>query len=336
LLSALTPGQRFAQVNFANFVPNPDFPSQAQARDALQVFIEKLSAAPVAPAGLRRMFGRKPAQQEGRGLYLDGGFGVGKTHLLASAYHAAHSRNLAAAFLSFQDLMYIIGALGMNAALDATRGLKLLCIDEFELDDPGNTHMANTYLAELMPQGLNVVATSNTEPGRLGEGRFNSRDFERQIQGIASRFSNLRLDGPDYRQRGNTPEQPLTGSEYAAWRDRQPPESLAELPYSGLQELLTAVHPARFGQLLSGVQALGLIGLTPLPSQNDALRLVHFVDKVYDLGGQAAFTGAPLDTLFDETYRGGAFAKKYARCLSRVSELLREARATPGETPPTS
>jgi len=327
LLGGLTPGQRFQTVSFASYLPNPAYPSQAEAQDALRGFVAGLETPVAVPSGLKRLFGRKSAPPEGRGLYLDGGFGVGKTHLLASTYHAAQAAGLPSAFLSFQDLMYLIGALGMNAALDAVRPIRLLCIDEFELDDPGNTHMANTFLGELMPQGLNVVATSNTEPGRLGEGRFNARDFERQIQAIAGRFGNLRLDGPDYRQRGSTPEQPLSTAEYDLWRGRQHPATLAELDYDQLQPLLTAVHPARFGSLLEGVAALGLNGLVPMPSQNDALRFVHFVDKVYDLGGQAAFTGAALETLFDDTYRQGAFAKKYARCLSRLSELLREARA---------
>lgn len=322
LLQGLTPGRRFHAVRFANFLPNAEFPSQAQAQGSLEQFVGSLQTPPAA-GGLRRLLGRKPAA-EGRGLYLDGGFGVGKTHLLASAHHAA---SVPAAFMSFQELMYLIGALGMNKALGAMRPMRLLCIDEFELDDPGNTHMANTFLGELMPHGLNVVATSNTEPGRLGEGRFNSHDFERQIQGIAGRFQNLRLDGPDYRQRGSTLGEPLGSQEYTAWQAQQAQSSLAELDYARLQGVLLSVHPARFGQLLSGVQALGLRGLTPMPSQNDALRFVHFVDKVYDLGGQAAFTGAPLEELFDDTYRHGAFAKKYARCLSRLSELLREARS---------
>ena len=327
LTTALTPGHRFEKVRFSSYLPNPDYPSQAEAQGALERFVTGLEIS-AEPTRRRRLFGRKPAAQEGQGLYLDGGFGVGKTHLLASAWHAARAREIPAAFMSFQDLMYLIGALGMPAALEAMRPLRLLCIDEFELDDPGNTHMANTFLGELMPQGLNVVATSNTEPGRLGEGRFNAHDFARQIEAISGRFGNLRLDGPDYRQRGSTPEQPLSSAEYAGWRSRQPPAALAELDYPALQGLLLTVHPARFGQLLSDVQSLGLTGLSPMASQNEALRFVHFVDKVYDIGAGAAFTGAPLETLFDETYRLGAFAKKYARCLSRLSELLREARAS--------
>ncbi|MEK8145414.1 AFG1/ZapE family ATPase [Streptomyces sp. M10(2022)] len=39
--------------------------------------------------GKRRFFSRKPVAPTGpRGVYLDGGYGVGKTHLLASLWHA--------------------------------------------------------------------------------------------------------------------------------------------------------------------------------------------------------------------------------------------------------
>ena len=60
--------------------------------------------------------------------------------------------------------------------------------------------------------------------------------------------------------------------------------------------------------------------------QNVALRFVHFIDKLYDLGLGAAFSGVSLGQLFDESYKHGAYAKKYSRALSRLSELLTEAR----------
>lgn len=318
LISGLTPSPRYRDVRFGTYRPNPDYPSQAQAQQELEAFV---TAPPVKSGGFRLF--RRAARPEGRGMYLDGGFGVGKTHLLASAYHAAPGR---AAVMSFQDLMYLIGALGMNRAVDAFRGHDLLLIDEFELDDPGNTHMANTFLGQLMPGGTRVIATSNTEPGALGQGRFNARDFQRQIQGIAGRFESRGIDGPDFRQRGTRPEDTLTAEEYAAWLERQDPATLAALDVRDLNRHLLSVHPSHFAALLEGVTALGVLNLTPMPDQNVALRFVHFVDKLYDLGLRAAFTGAPLATLFDDSYRYGAYAKKYSRCLSRLSELLREAR----------
>lgn len=318
LTAELAPSARFEDVRFGTYRPNPEYVSQAEARDSLQAFVD---TAQHRPGGLRLFRRRRP---EGKGLYLDGGFGVGKTHLLASAYHASDGTR---AIMSFQDLMYLIGALGMTRAVDAFRNHDLLLIDEFELDDPGNTHMANTFLGQLMPGGTSVVATSNTEPGALGQGRFNAGDFQRQIQGIAGRFETRRLDGPDFRQRGTRPEDVFSAAEYAAWQATQHPETLAVLSHRDLNRHLLKIHPSRFAGLLAGVGAVGVQELVPMTDQNVALRFVHFIDKLYDLGLAAAFTGAPLGSLFGEAYRHGAYAKKYSRCLSRLSELLRESRA---------
>ncbi|GAA4019572.1 cell division protein ZapE [Deinococcus rubellus] len=324
LTEGLTPSARFAGVSFENYQPNPAFPSQTQARDALEALAQQAGRS--GRSGSFRLFKRPPP--EGQGIYLDGGFGVGKTHLLASTYHAAVSRARPArtALMSFQDLMYVIGALGMVRAVETFKDHDLLLIDEFELDDPGNTHMANTFLGQLMPGGTWVVTTSNTEPGALGQGRFNARDFERQIKGIASRFRNLQLDGPDYRQRGAVPAQIMSEAEFGTWQQRQNPVTLALLPHRDLNRLLLEVHPSRFARLLSGVGALGVSGLTPMRDQNVALRFVHFIDKLYDLGLGAAFSGISLGQLFDESYKHGAYAKKYSRALSRLSEMLAEAR----------
>lgn len=319
LTAELAPSARFEDVRFETYRPNADYPSQAEARASLGSFV---GAAQNKPSGLRLFRRRRP---EGKGLYLDGGFGVGKTHLLASAYHASDGTR---AIMSFQDLMYLIGALGMTRAVDAFRGHDLLLIDEFELDDPGNTHMANTFLGQLMPGGTSVIATSNTEPGALGQGRFNANDFQRQIQGIAERFETRRLDGPDFRRRGTRPEDVFSAPEYAAWQAAQTPETLAVLSHRDLNRHLLKIHPSRFAGLLSGVGAVGVLDLVPMTDQNVALRFVHFIDKLYDLGLPAAFTGVPLAALFNDTYRHGAYAKKYSRCLSRLSELLRESRHT--------
>ncbi|WP_291423262.1 cell division protein ZapE [Deinococcus sp.] len=321
LTEHLTPSARFQNVRFENYRPNPEYPSQAEARDRLTEFVRSAHAQP----GGFRLFRR--AKPGGKGIYLDGGFGVGKTHLLASTYYAARESGLGqVALMSFQDLMYLIGALGMSRAVNTFRGYALLLIDEFELDDPGNTHMANTFLEQLMPAGTSVVATSNTEPGALGAGRFNAADFARQIQGIASRFDAWRIDGPDYRQRGTEPEETLSPGEYAEWMMRQDPMTTAVVTHRDLNRHLLEVHPSRFARMLSGIDALAVEDLQAMPDQNMALRFVHFVDKLYDLGLPAAFTGARLSSLYDDGYRSGAFAKKYSRSLSRVSEMLHEAR----------
>ncbi|MBB6097823.1 cell division protein ZapE [Deinobacterium chartae] len=319
LLAGFVPTARFGRASFENYRPNPEFPSQAAAVSELRRFVTEV--AQPKRASWNPFVRRK---NEGAGRYLDGGFGVGKTHLLAASWHEFDGRK---AFLSFQELLYTIGVLGRVRAAEAFGGYRLLAIDEFELDDPGNTHMASTFLGELMPAGTHVITTSNTEPGQLGQGRFNASDFERQIMGIAARFEMLPVDGPDYRQRGAQLMPPLSGAQLDALEDHLASGGVgyARLSWAELERHLLRVHPARFTKLLEGVGAVLLDGLAPIENQNSALRLVHFVDKVYDLNLRFAASGSSLDVLFSPTYRSGAYAKKYSRCLSRLSELLSEA-----------
>lgn len=320
--AGFVPSPRFERVRFESYHPNPEFESQREALERLRDFVENLPRARktqnLFDGGLfaGRLFGGK--KLEGVGYYLDGGFGVGKTHLLAATWHSFEGQK---AFLSFSELFYALGMLGMTKAIETFSSYALLCIDEFELDDPGNTHMASTFLGQLMPAGTHVVTTSNTQPGQLGQGRFNARDFERQIQGMASRFQVLPVDGPDYRQRGITLPRLFSKAELDLLEQEQN-QPYARLDVSALNRHLLRIHPARFGKLLEGVYAVMLDDLEPISDQSVALRLVHFIDKVYDLGLKLALTGKPLEKLFGADYRFGPYEKKYSRCLSRLSELF--------------
>ena len=67
LIADLSPSARFRGVRFENYRPNPEFPSQEEARRSLQLFLQGAQARP----GGFRLFRR--SRPEGRGLYLDGG-----------------------------------------------------------------------------------------------------------------------------------------------------------------------------------------------------------------------------------------------------------------------
>ena len=77
LLAELVPPRHFADESFATYRPDPAHPSQAAA-------VTRLSAA----AEQIRRGGQKSFWKRGKttpvAVYLDGGFGVGKTHLLTS------------------------------------------------------------------------------------------------------------------------------------------------------------------------------------------------------------------------------------------------------------
>ena len=85
---------------------------------------------------------------------------------------------------------------GFVECIDLLADYVVVCIDEFELDDPGNTTLISRLLSQLVERGVSVAATSNTLPEQLGEGRFAAQDFLREINTLAAIFTTVRIDGP--------------------------------------------------------------------------------------------------------------------------------------------
>ena len=309
LVADLVVPRHFAAATFDTYRPDPAHPSQAAALAE----VRRLAAALTAPTPRRRL-GRRPGPPPA--LYLDGGFGGGKTHLSAALAHAVGP---AGAYGTFVEYTHLVGALGFRATVDALAPHRLVVIDEFELDDPGDTLLMSRMLRELSDRGVAVAATSNTLPDRLGEGRFAAEDFLREIQALAARFAVVRIDGPDYRHReeGVTPARP----------DAEVAAALAPVPGSqvvGFAELvahLARVHPSRYRALLDGVTALGLTGVGAAPTQDAALRLVVLVDRLYDADVPVLLGGADATALFDDAMLHGGYRKKDLRALSRLTEL---------------
>jgi cell division protein ZapE len=299
LVAGFRPPPRFGEAKFGSYRPNVAYASQASALQKIQAWL------------------RPGFKRTSKGLYLDGGFGVGKTHLLVAAFLEAKGPK---AYLSFEELTYTVGLVGMPKAVERFSRLKYLFIDEFELDDPGNAQMVTNLLGQTMRKGLRVMTTSNTQPEALGQGRFNADQFRIQIQSLASQFADHSIDGPDYRHRDFTHSpKPLDPEVLQATFNQNPKATLDTWP--SVLELLRRLHPVRYRYLLEGLEAVYIQDLAAISDPNDALRLVHFIDKVYDSNVSLKFSGVPLANLFGE-YRQGAFAKKFGRCLSRLAELI--------------
>ncbi len=308
LLAQFFPPPRFGQARFDSYQPDPRYPSQQQSKQRLQGWLTQ-----------RKQGWWRKKYPAPLGLYLDGGFGVGKTHLLVAAYYEAPTPR---AYLSFEELTYTVGLMGMPQAVERFAQLDYLFIDEFELDDPGNAQMVTNLLGQCMERGLRVAATSNTPPGALGQGRFSAEQFRIQIMGLARRFETLSLDGEDYRHRNPQLKVQLPSAAQLEQTHRRDPRPHSWDSWEELLALLRRLHPIRYRYLLEGIQQVYITGMGPLESQNDALRFVHFIDKLYDLGVSLSASGCLPEQIFTESYRHGAFAKKFGRCLSRLTELL--------------
>ncbi|MEW5810910.1 MAG: cell division protein ZapE [Actinomycetota bacterium] len=313
LVAQLVPPPTFADVSFDTYRPDPAEPSQEAAVQACRRFCEQ---AVQRRAGKKKLFGKREVQP-GVGVYLDGGFGVGKTHLLASSYYAVEGKK---AFATFGELTQLAGVFGFVECIDLLADYTLLCIDEFELDDPGNTTLVSRLLSALVEKGVSVAATSNTLPEQLGEGRFAAQDFLREINTLAAMFTTVRIEGPDYRHRDLPPApEPLSDAEVTA---RAADVSGATLDdFDALCAHLATMHPSRYLTLIEGVTEVFLTGVHPLDDQNVALRLVSLTDRLYDAGVPVVASGAKLDTVFSEEMLAGGFRKKYLRATSRLLAL---------------
>jgi len=325
IVNGFVPTRRFAHVSLDSYEPDPAYPSQQAALDRLRAFSVELDRR---GNPLASLIGKRPKLP--RSVYLDGGFGVGKTHLLAATYHATrHPKR----YLSFAELAHLIARLGMQASLAAFADTRLLCIDEFELDDVAQTRMASMFLHGLLARRgakVHVVTTSNTLPTDLGQGRFAADAFQREIGEISAHFEVLTIDGEDYRHRHwddlNRSELVDSATLRRLERDKTADREIS-IDWPSLASQLELLHPVHYGQVAGQLEALFIRDLERIDDQAVALRLVHLVDKLYDQ--QVGLTISGKDTLrlseiFAASYRHGGYEKKYRRCLSRLHELLSE------------
>ncbi len=317
MVASLVPPPQFDAATFETYRADPAYPSQQEAKDRLIVFSG--GGAPAERGGLFRRAKKAPEMKPG--VYLDGGFGVGKTHLLASIYHAMPARRKY--FGSFIEYTALVGALGYQKTVELFRGADLLCIDEFELDDPGDTMVMTRLIGELVPTGTKLAATSNTPPNALGEGRFAAQDFLREIHAMASSFETIRIDGTDYRQRAlDGHAQVLDDAAYAqVLTDASAAGTASDDDFAGLVRHLASVHPSRYIRLIDGIDTIGIRGVAELDDQSAALRFVAFVDRAYDAQIPVRATGEPLDRVFAPEMLTGGYRKKYLRAISRLNAL---------------
>jgi cell division protein ZapE len=312
IVAHLVPPRQFATATLDSYRPDRDYPSQGAAVAAIRNF----TASWTAPRG--GLFSRRKSPDSLPGVYLDGGFGIGKTHLLAALWHAAPGRKYFGTFLEYTAL---VGALGYAPTIALLKGATLVCIDEFELDDPGDTRLMSRLLSDLVASGSRLAATSNTPPNALGEGRFAAQDFLREIDALAARFTIIRIDGLDYRRRdveGHAVTLPAQDFD-AAVAGTSGVVTLDS--FDDVLAKLGSVHPSRYVRLVEGLDAVAFRDVHPFANQTDALRFVAFVDRLYDAQVRVLASGAPLDQVFPDEMLAGGYRKKYLRAVSRLIAL---------------
>ena len=149
---------------------------------------------------------RNPSQ---RRIYLDGGFGVGKTHLLAGLWRATGRRPSGPSWSSRTSWGHSVCPDRRGAAGPPARVHRRV-----RARRPGRHRSHGDPADSARRGGGGPCGNLEHPPGRAGRGAVRRRGTSSVRSALSARFDVLTVDGEDYRHRGNVQSPlPLTDGE---------------------------------------------------------------------------------------------------------------------------
>ena len=306
-------------------------------------------------SGLARWFGagkREPV----RGLYVWGGVGRGKTHLVDLFFRAPRlDSKLRIHFHRFMQLVHEeLNALSdredplrVVAARIAERA-RLLCLDEFYVSDITDAMILDRLLAGMFENGVTLVATSNIEPSRLYADGLQRERFLPAIALIESNTKVVRLDSDtDYRLRTlgrartwYSPLGPRADEGLAEFFRALAPDHVVDgAALTILGRTVPAVRHGggvawfEFETLCGGPRSVAdyieiardfhtvVLGGVPVlddDRRDPVRRFIHLVDEFYDRNVNLVVAAEASP---DGLYRGRKLVDPFQRTLSRLVEM---------------
>ena len=306
-------------------------------------------------ARLARRLGRGNGEPV-RGLYVWGGVGRGKTHLVDLFYRASGVEpKLRIHFHRFMQLVHgELNALpdqddplGIVAARLAKRA-RVLCFDEFHVSDITDAMILGRLLAGLFGHGTTLVATSNIEPSKLYADGLQRERFLPAIALIERHTKVVRLDSEaDYRLRAlertrtwYAPLGPDADRGLAECFRALAPEHVVD---GGVLTILGRPVPSvrhadgiawfDFETLCAGARSVAdyieiardfhSLVLSGVPVLGDdrrdpVRRFIHLVDELYERNVNLIVSAAAAP---DGLYRGRRLAGPFERTRSRLVEM---------------
>lgn len=338
-------------------------PHQSRAAAALDRVAAELASNGNGNGGL---FGALRRPRPVRGVYLVGEVGRGKTMLMDLFFHEAPvAEKRRSHFHEFMDEVH--GAIAefrktrkgkaddadpvkaaVRAVLPDTR---LLCLDEFQVQDITNAMLLGRLFGRLFDGGVTVVATSNTLPDDLYENGLNRQLVLPFIDRLKAEVEVVPLDGPtDYRRLKFEGEQVFVfgdGGEARAAMDRLwrhltggAEEEAATVASLGrtIEVPRAAMGAARFSfaelcdrplgardylRLAHAFDTFVIDGVPQFSRRNSdaAKRFILLVDTLYDRGVKLA---ASFEVPLDELGEDDRTARDFVRTRSRLAEMQSE------------
>jgi len=327
--------------------------AQIAALDRLQQLSDELEMfAAARKSTLRRLFA---APGVPRGVYLWGGVGRGKSLLMDSFFATVGIRRKTRVhFHAFmRDVHAALGRLKDEVdpleavASEIANRHRLICFDEFHVDDIADAMILGRLLRGLLDQGTVLVVTSNYAPDALWPNGLLRERFAPAIALLEDRLDIVEVDaGVDYRLRTlehvetfHVPSGPAADAAMSAAYEamRGGPEESTHLAVEG--RTLTARRRAGsvvwfdFRTLCDGPRSqrdylelarrFSVLFLSDIPrmgagAPDQARRFTWLIDILYDHRVKLVASAAvPADAL----YLTGPNAAEFPRTASRLAEM---------------
>ncbi|MEM7254270.1 MAG: cell division protein ZapE [Pseudomonadota bacterium] len=336
----------------------PD-PVQANAISHLQQVFDELLAPPPEVSFWEKVSARfsGPAPQSSvTGLYLWGGVGRGKTHLMNTFFDVVpfeeksrihFHRFMQRVHEELKSLRDIEDPLN-RLAERLSKEFRLLCLDEFHVSDIADAMILSRLLECLFERGVTLVTTSNVPPADLYKNGLQRARFLPAIELISQNTKVVHVDGAvDYRLR--TLEQaeiflsPINASSDDALIklfDELMPENVRDVSSVEIQnreiecvKLADGIVWFTFEALCDGPRGTAdyieiaryfhTVFLSNVPiiqkSESDkAIRFIGLVDEFYDRNVNLIVSAeaSPIDI-----YPEGRHIFEYERTVSRLLEM---------------
>ncbi|MFC1681677.1 cell division protein ZapE [Pseudomonadota bacterium] len=332
-------------------------PAQEQAIGILQNVYDELTREEAPPPGIfSRLLGRKPEPRRVRGLYLWGGVGRGKTLVVDEFFdclpfpekkRSHFHRFMNSVHGRLKEMRHLQDPL-VEVAKVFSRDFRVLCFDEFIVNDIADAMILAGLLKNLFQNGVTLVTTSNIHPDRLYRDGLQRDRFLPAIELIKSHTTVQEMTGEtDYRL------QYLTRAKiYFHPHDKKALSGLSEnfrhispdasVPGYVLniddRDLQTVRHADgivwfTFEEICGGPRSqsdyielarcyntIVVSEIPGLPAEYDdkARRLINLIDIMYDRNVKFMGSGSRPP---EELYQGTRLRDEFGRTVSRLMEM---------------
>jgi cell division protein ZapE len=299
------------------------------------------------------------------GAYLHGDVGRGKTMLMDLFFAAAAVKKRRIHFHEFMDELHErmreLRAAGEADLIDAVaqpivKGTRLLCLDEFQVNDITNAMLLGRLFEKLFAGGVVLVATSNTHPDDLYENGLNRQLFVPFIAMLKRECELVPLgQGADYRRLKFHGQQVYRfGTSDAVGREMDALWTMLTGGVAGEPAAVTSLgRSIPVPRAAMGAARFSFAELCEVPlGPRDYLRIAHafdtlmidgvpqfgrtelsaskrfilLIDTLYDRGIKlAASFAVPLDELAQNEATRAEFARTTSRLIEMQSEAYLEA-----------